>query len=92
MTGKRVIPPTEAVRTAKPRRRRSLGRTARLLTLRPPLAYGGHAFAFVGHDLARCHGCHVMLPWWAVAEGMGQHFGLARWCPALFEALTTGSG
>lgn len=66
-----------------------LGRAARLLRLRPPLALGGHTFRVHG-DYETCLGCHVTLPAWAVAENLGHHFGLARWCPALFRALPPG--
>lgn len=68
-----------------------LGRSARLLALRPPLAFGGHSFSLLQGDgipLSRCVGCLVTLPSWAVAEGMGHHFGLHRWCPHMFRALT----
>jgi hypothetical protein len=63
-----------------------LGHTARLLALRPPLAYGGHAFVLLGEATLYCVGCFSAVPRWAVAEGFESTL-LARWCPALFLAL-----
>lgn len=63
-------------------------RAKRLLDMR--LALGGHCFTLFGEHLEQCLGCHVILPRWAVKEGLGHQFGLARWCPALMRALPSG--
>lgn len=66
-----------------------LGRTARLLHASAPIALGGHSFTVAAYTLT-CTRCHVTLPRWAMTEGLGWHFGLARWCPDLPKALPCG--
>jgi len=75
-------------------RQRQLGRGARLLALRPPLALGGHTFVLVDGWVPgeRCVRCHVWLPRWAVNEGLWSQFGLARLCPDLLLALPENVG
>lgn len=68
--------------------RNDLGRTARLLDLRPPLYNGGHTFVMLDEAGAVwwCVGCYRPLPRWALDEGFVTTL-LGRWCPALFRAI-----
>ena len=72
-------------------------RAAAMLSMRPPLAFGGHGFTVHRADhpddwtLFTCRGCFVSLPAWALDEKLGSHFGLARWCPSIMRALPTAS-
>lgn len=77
-----------------------LGRTAHLLAMRPPLAFGGHCFLPVGASTPSmltpdspaatrwwwCVGCHQACPVWAIREGFATTM-LGRWCVGLFKML-----
>lgn len=81
---------------AENRVRWPLYRRARLLELRPRLAFGGHSFTLAceaegrSPELWRCSGCLGLLPGWALAEGYEAAL-LGLWCPGLFAALPTSS-
>lgn len=63
-----------------------LGRTARLLALRPPLLNGGHCFVIVDDGWWQCVGCYFVCPTWVLTEGyVTTHAG--RYCRALFKSL-----
>ena len=66
----------------------SVYRRAHLLTLRPPLAFGGHCWVVLDGDpwLERCLGCHAVLPVWMVSEGYWATEA-GRWCPDFLAAL-----
>ena len=66
-----------------------LGRTARALALRPPLANGGHCFVITSEGWWQCIGCYFVCPTWVLREGYVTTFA-GRYCPALFRALPVG--
>lgn len=88
MSRRKPAPPAPAPVIRHPH---PLGPTARVLALRPPIAFGGHCFRVwesdAGELFESCVGCHVTVPGWAVREQLGGEFGLARWCQDLFRML-----
>jgi len=89
------------VRCGLPLDRPIPGRALRYLSMRPPLADGGHCFVRLDYDIGRrssttdvadvwwCIGCYRAVPGWALAEGFATTL-LGRWCPALFRQLGPG--
>lgn len=59
------------------------------MAMRPPLAFGGHAFRMTGEEWWQC-ACGLALPSWAIAEGFWVVSG--RWCPLLMRALPPADG